>query len=350
MSTSDSLTPKKFFSDEEKSVSFKNYVKLQKEKIQEKFKSLTYSTDHPFSMTDGDLFAKFSREYIKNIIFEKKNLKCKENVQFNFFDYVQLFTESEHSSRQKTLFENIIGFKNEKTNKENYLNVGDFDLIIDTIKGSVILDSLNDHKYNIYHYPGEEIKKDSNYCIICEVKSNFFRQIKEQKVQKQLNKYKIILELLSSKPNLQKIKEKIEINGNNELIFMLVTNGDYYQFDYMRYSSLHFKEDNNNNTDTESKYNLPDYLKNIDEIAKLKIPVLLLFVPRTLDDNGSLYKNKYVTKIEEDIIDLKKQVNELREEINKLKNKDNLNTKEEKEEECGNELLNKKRERSGDDN
>ena len=91
-------------------------------------------------------------------------------------------------------------------------------------------------------------------------------------------------------------------------------------------------------------------MKNIDEIAKLKIPVLLLFVSRTLDDNGSLYKNKYVTKIEEDIIDLKKQVNELREEINKLKNKDNLNTKEEKEEECGNELLNKKRERSGDDN
>ena len=130
---------------------------------------------------------------------------------------------------------------------------------------------------------------------------------------------------------------------------MLVTNGDYYQFYYMRYSSLHFKEDNNN-TDTESKYNLPGYLKNIDEIANLKILVLLLFVPRTLDDNGSLYKNKYVTKIEEDIFDLKNQVQELRQEINELKNKDNLNTKEEKEEECGNELLNKKRERSGDDN
>ena len=66
---------------------------------------------------------------------------------------------------------------------------------------------------------------------------------------------------------------------------MLVTNGDYYQFDYMRYSSLHFKEDNNK-SDTDSKYNLPGYLKNIDEISKLKIPVLLLFVPRTLDDNG----------------------------------------------------------------
>ena len=184
---------------------------------------------------------------------------------------------------------------------------------------------------------------------MCEIKSNYFRQIKEQNVQKQLNKYRIILELLSSKPNLQKIKEKMEINGNNELIFMLVTNGDYYQFDYMRYSSLNFKEDNNN-MDTESKYNLPWYLKNIKEIAKIKIQVLLLFVPRTLDDNGSLYKNKYVTKIEEDIIDLKKQVNELREEINKLKNKDNLNTKEEKEEECGNKLLNKKRERSDDDN
>ena len=45
----------------------------------------------------------------------------------------------------------------------------------------------------------------------------------------------------------------------------------------------------NNNTDTDYKYNLSGYLKNIDEISKLKIPVLLLFVPRTLDDNAYMH-------------------------------------------------------------
>ena len=113
-------------------------MKSHKEKIQEKLKRLTYSTDYPLSMTDGDLFAKFSREYIKNIIFEKKSLKYKENVKLNFFDYFKLFNESEHSSRQKALFQNIIGLKNEKIDKENFLNVEDFDFIIDTIKGSDI--------------------------------------------------------------------------------------------------------------------------------------------------------------------------------------------------------------------
>ena len=74
-----------------------------------------------------------------------------------------------------------IGFKNEKADKENYLNVGDFDLIIDTIKGSDILDSLNDHKYNIYLYPGGENKKRFKLLYYMRNKIQLFQTNKRAK-------------------------------------------------------------------------------------------------------------------------------------------------------------------------
>ena len=147
-----------------------------------------------------------------------------------------------------------------------------------------------------------------------------------------------------SKPNLERIKDKIGLNRKNELLFMLATNGDYYQFDYMRFSVLRFKEDNFSDVDT--KYNIPGHLKNIDEISKLNIPVLLLFVPRTLDDNGVIFKNKSVTKMEKVILGLNKDINELRREIDNI-NKI-LNIKKD-EKESVNKMLNQKRERGGDD-
>ena len=171
------------------------------------------------------------------------------------------------------------------------MNVGDFDLIIESIKGEYILDSLNKHKYNIYQYPGKEIKKEKKYCVLCEIKYNYFKQISDSSVKKQFKKYKLILELLISEPNLGKIKRKIGMSEENELIFMLATNGDFYQFDFMRYYSRKYKEDIN--TDVELNNNIPGYLKIIDEFSNLNIPILVLFVPETLDNNGAIYKNKY---------------------------------------------------------
>ena len=72
MDASDFILTKKFYSDEEKTISYKNYIKNNEEIMKNKFKEMAYPTDYPLSMTDGNLFAKFSIEYIKNIIFAKK--------------------------------------------------------------------------------------------------------------------------------------------------------------------------------------------------------------------------------------------------------------------------------------
>ena len=105
MNATHSLSSKKvFFSEDEKTQGYKEYVSTNKIKIEEKSKKIAYANDYPLSMTNGDLFSKFSREYIKNIIFQKGNLKFKENVEFNFFDYIKIFTQSEHSKGQKELF------------------------------------------------------------------------------------------------------------------------------------------------------------------------------------------------------------------------------------------------------
>ena len=64
MNATDSLSSKKlFFSEDEKTEEYKNYVSTNKINIEEK---LAYQNDY--------------REYIKNIIFEKMNLKFKEKI------------------------------------------------------------------------------------------------------------------------------------------------------------------------------------------------------------------------------------------------------------------------------
>ena len=103
---------------------------------------------------------------------------------------------------------------------------------------------------------------------------------------------------------------------------MLVTNSDFFQFDYMRYSYSNFKEDINN--DLDKKYNIPIHLKRIDEISKLNVPVLLLFVPRTLDGNVSIYKNKYIFKIEKQKNDLSEKNQKINKEIDEWKKKNKI--------------------------
>ena len=180
------------------------------------------------------------------------------------------------------------------------------------------MNSLSKYKYNFYQYPGKEIKNNEKYCIISEIKLDFFQQIKLRSNQKQFIKYESIIKFLSSKPNLGKIRKEIGLNEVNDIIFMLTTNGDFSQFDYMRYSKINYKEDSL--TDVDKKCNIPDKLKYIEEISKLNIPVLLLFVPKTLDDNddnGKVYKNQFVNNnMETEINSLRKEIQNLKEQMN----------------------------------
>ena len=79
--------------------------------------------------------------------------------------------------------------------------------------------------------------------------------------------------------------------------------------------------------DNEKKHNIPCYLKNIEEISKLKIPILLLFVPRTLDDKSKVYKHKHITKMEKEIIELKDEINKLNEKVDKINETLKINKK-----------------------
>ena len=95
---------------------------------------------------------------------------------------------------------------------------------------------------------------------------------------------------------------------------MLATNGDFFHFDYMRFSKMTYKEDSL--TDVDKKYNIPGQLKYIEDISKLNIPFLLLFIPKTLDDKGKIYKNKFVNYMEKEIISLRSEIHNLKEQMN----------------------------------
>ena len=71
--------------------------------------------------------------------FLKKVQIIKKKVKFNFFNHIKVFRKSETTKKQKELIENIICFKNDKDESNEYVNLGEFDLIIDSIKGEYIL-------------------------------------------------------------------------------------------------------------------------------------------------------------------------------------------------------------------
>jgi len=117
----------------------------------------------------------------------------------------------------------------------------------------ILIGQEDKNKYNFYLYPGKEIKNNEKYCVISEIKLDFFHQIKLDSTQKQFIKYESIIKLLSSNPNLGKIRKEIGLSEINNLIFMLATNGDFFQFEYMRFSKMTYKEDSL--TDIDKKYN-----------------------------------------------------------------------------------------------
>lgn len=302
---SNKKTSKKSFSDNEIMSDFTNYSITNKKELKNKIKNIPNPKDFPSSMSEGRLYQKFAIEYIKKILLMNNNCKFSENITFNFFEYVQIFTESDHSTLQKQIFQDLISLKNEKAQSQDYIFFGEFDLVISSIPGLDIMNAMNNFKYNIYQYPGKEIKKEDNYCIIGEIKKDFFEEIKKEEIKKQFNKYAKIFQLLSSKPNLNKLKKKMGIDENNKLLFLVVTDGNYYYFDFMRHIIKKFKEETHSDIDSDK---LPYYFKIFDFLNSI-VPVLLIFVPRILDDNKGIFSSKYEQKI---ISDLKKEIKGLR--------------------------------------
>ena len=121
-------------------------------------------------MSDGRLFQKFAIEYIKNILFKGYNCNFSENIAFNFMEYIQLFTESEHSEQQNKLYQEIIALKNEKAQPQDYMHSGDFDMIINSISGQDLKNVMEQFQFNFYQIPGVSIEENVNYCIIMEIK------------------------------------------------------------------------------------------------------------------------------------------------------------------------------------
>ena len=165
---------KGYFSENEKTSKFQQYIQIDKEKIEKKIKELPNPKDFPLSMNDGRLFQKFAIEYIKNILLNNYKGKISENISFNFFEYVQTFTESDHSKLQNKIFRDIISLKNEKAQSQDYKFSGDFDMVINSISGLDIINAKNKFKYSFYQYPGKDINVEQNYCVIGEIKKDFF--------------------------------------------------------------------------------------------------------------------------------------------------------------------------------
>ena len=310
----------KYNSDNEKSSDYSNFIRNNQDKLKDKIHKIPNPKDYPSSMGDGRLFQKFATEYIKKILLEGNKIICSENVSYNFFDYVQTFTESNHSEQQNKLFQDIIGLKNDKARSEDYYFFGDFDMVINSISGQNIKKAMINFPVNIYQYPGISIEDNTNYCMIGEIKKDFYEEIKIDEVKKQFRKYSKILKLLSSEPNLNKIKKRIGINENNKLIVFIVTDGNYYNFEYMRHIRKNYKEDIHSEKDSKM---FPDYFQIFDLISFI-VPVLLIFVPRTLDDNKEIFTSKserqIISSLNNEIKDLKNKMKKMeQEQQNKMK-------------------------------
>ena len=156
--------------------------------------------------------------------------------------------------------------------------------------------------------------------MIGEIKKDFFKDVKKDEIVKQFLKYAKILKLLSTEPNLKNIKKKIGINENKKLLFAVVTDGNFYNFDYMRYRMKKFREDAHSDKDIES---FPDF-GNLG-IISADIPVIIIFVPRTLDDNKGIFvskgENKIISELKDELKSLKKEIQEMQAQINELNGK-----------------------------
>lgn len=330
-----------------------NFLNQNLEKQKE---SIPNPCDFFLKLTDGRLFEKYAIEYTKKILlnFSNNNFSFKENQTFNFYDLVQIFANSEHSEDQTKLFEEIINLKsNAKDGKKLNNAEGDFDFIINNIKGNEINKAIKKYKYNIINCFRKEITAQ-NYNIICEIKKDIFRQIYKSSddIERQFTKYQKIITLLSSEPNLGEIKKQINIEKNNKLIFCVITNGDYQLFDYMtRVICFNKKYSQENYSEEECREQLPQHYKIFTLFKNLNIPILIIFVPKPY--NLCEFKPKVYKDFEKQIQMLTAVVASNTEKIaeltKKLEDKEKKKSKNENEIENQKEIIcGKKRKRSKD--
>lgn len=271
--------------------------------------------DYSNKMDDDILFQKNSIQYIKNIILNGLSLKYKENKSFNFFEYVELFTKSVHNNNQFDLYKEIIDFK-ESISKRNYAH-GEFDLIINGIKGSDLDNKIRTFNYNIYYCNKNNIDINKNYNIIVEIKKNIFENIDETEIYQQFKKYINIIKLLNSMPILSDIRQKLDIDVENQIIFAIATDGNYSNFDLMT-KLLGYNKNYIDDSFNEKEYN--NYSeKKFKIFKKLNFPVLLLFIPKIYDNKE--FKPKYAKELEKRTIKLEQDLNKLQREIEELKKK-----------------------------
>ena len=203
-------------------------------------------------LDDGIIFQKYSSKYIKNILFKNFQFSYFESVYFDFTDYIKLFIKS-FTLDQYNLFCEIIGLRFKKESEQYAL--GDFDLIFNGITGEDINKVMKSYPSNVFQSNKTKLENKEKYSIIFEIKKNYMSQLKKAENRKQITKYHKILHLLSLRPELKDIKNRLKIT-DTKMIFSLVTNGEYKKY-FNRKFLIQKKNFKNDLSDFEKKkYNL----------------------------------------------------------------------------------------------
>ena len=246
------------------------------------------SHDKPNKIQKEPNFQQQAKEYITNKLLNNisKDSTIYENKNYNFFEYFQTFTESPHSNEQLTIFNEIIEMKDSQSEKEENFESGSFDLIINNIDGNKLNKMLNKYQYNTFNYYYRGIKNHEKYNLLCSIKKNIFLDTKEStNIEKQFIQYKKILKLLSLKPNLSQIKAKMNIEPNNNITFVIITNANNQLFNYLT-NKLSF------NKIYKKDYYLPEEKKRIilhyygilHLFEEINIPFFIIFVPKIFNE------------------------------------------------------------------
>ena len=219
------------------------------------------SHDKPNKIQKEPNFQQQAKEYITNKLLNNisKDSTIYENKNYNFFEYFQTFTESPHSNEQLTIFNEIIEMKDSQSEKEENFESGSFDLIINNIDGNKLNKMLNKYQFL-------DTKESTN-------------------IEKQFIQYKKILKLLSLKPNLSQIKAKMNIEPNNNITFVIITNANNQLFNYLT-NKLSF------NKIYKKDYYLPEEKKRIilhyygilHLFEEINIPFFIIFVPKIFNE------------------------------------------------------------------
>ena len=291
-------------------------TKNEKNKLKNKNKNLSHQIENtPIpsgnNLDDGNLFEKYSIIYVKNFMFNKNDLKYKENIKFNFFENIELFTRLNYTNFQYKLFQDIIGFNSQKIN----YSCGELDLILNNIEGKFLNDKMTEFKFSFYKCNRLNIDNNKKYNILFEITKDIFKQCKEK--EKQLIKYKKILALLNSTPNPLELRKKLNFEEENKIALVLLTNGNYSDFDF--YTKIlgynkNYQEDSNDESFQFYEQKIDVIKKTFNLFKKVNFPVFVLYIPKIIENQE--FKPKYVRDLEKKLNENQKQLNETQKQLN----------------------------------